>query len=304
MKFKFLSFLFFGFVFCTSNVRAQEICMVTAEYSIGEDYIVIWEQPADISTLDSVIIYRKQGGELVFSRVGAVAVGLTIPTKFTDVNANTIDTTKYSIAFKNNLNVEGPMSPWHQPVVYDYSSTGGGEWLWTAYKKENQLDESYITEYRCMMDQTGSGNFVSMGSISNTQLSWTDANWVANETYTFVMETELPSCSYIEKANINTSRSNIKQQFTNAEAGISESYLKGVSFDILSNPVSDNLTVLFNDELKNATIWVSAMNGKQFGKSKLTGNEFKLSVSELSQGVYFFNVEVNGVISTKRFIKN
>lgn len=303
MQFKLLSFLFLSLVFCSSKVNAQEICMVTAEYSLGEDYIVIWEQPADISTLDSVIIYRKQGQESVFSRVGAVAVGLTIPTKFTDVNATTTDTTKYSIAFKNNLNVEGPKSLWHQPVVYDYSGQGNGLWVWTAYKKENQLDESYITEYRCMMDQTGTGSFSSMGSISNTQNSWVDANWLNNETYTFVMETELPSCSYIEKANINTSRSNIKQQISTAEAGINESYLKGVSFDIVSNPVSDNLTVLFNDELNNATIWVSAMNGKQFGKSQLTGNNYKMSVSELSQGIYFFNVEVNGVISTKRFIK-
>lgn len=276
--------------------------MVSADFVDAENYIVFWEQPADISNLDSVIVYRKQGLESVFTRIGAVAVGPTIPTKYTDLNANTMDTTKYSIAFKNNLNIEGPMSPWHQAVVYDYSSQGQGIWIWTPYKKENQLNVDYITEYRCMLQMPGD-SFTNIGSMSNTTTSWTDANWTSHTDGMYVIETELPTCSYIEKANINTSRSNIKQQFTNAEAGISEPSLLGVAYHILSNPVQDELIVKFETDLKNAVIWISSSNGSQFQKSQVNGNEFKTDISNFSQGFYFLNVEVNGVITSKRFIK-
>lgn len=291
-----------AFTFLSSGSFSQDICMVSADFVDGEDYIVFWEQPADISNLDSVIVYRKQGQESVFTRIGAVAVGPTLPTKFTDNNANTMDTTKYSIAFKTNLGVELPMSPWHQAVVYDYSGQGNGIWIWTAYKKEDQVDPSYIVEYRCMLQMPGNP-YVNIGSMSNTTLSWTDANWSSHTDGFYVIETELPTCSINEKANINTSRSNIKQQFTNAEAGLNESTLKGTMFSFLSNPVETVLSVEFEQDVQNGKLWISSVNGQQLSMTTFKGKTFQLNVSEFSQGVYFFNVEVNRVITTKRFVK-
>ena len=288
--------------FLSNNSFSQDICMVSADFVDGENYIVFWEQPADISNLDSVIVYRQEGQETVFTRIGAVAVGPTLPTKFTDTNANTMDTTKYSIAFKTNVGVELPMSPWHQAVVYDYSGQGNGIWIWTAYKKEDQVDPSYIVEYRCMLQMPGDP-YVNIGSMSNTTLSWADANWTSHTDGLYVIETELPTCSINEKANINTSRSNIKQQFTNAEAGIKESTLQGTMFTFLSNPIETELFVEFEKEIQNAKVWVSSVNGQQLSMTPFTGKTFQLNVSEYSQGVYFFNVEVNGVITTKRFVK-
>lgn len=295
--------ILFTFNLLNNLAFSQEICMVSADTTTGLDYTVYWEQPADISNLDSVIIYRQLGMASGFFRIGAVKVGVSNPTHFKDINANTIAFSRYAIAFKDNSNSEGPLSLWHQPVVFDYSSTGGGEWLWTQYEIENQLNPSYISEYRCLLDINGTGNFSLLGTAQNNESTWIESNWTSQPTWHYVLETVLPGCTYIEKANINTSRSNIKQQFTNAEAGITETSLTAVLFEILNNPVSDNLTVVFNDDLKNATVWVSGMNGAQYNKSNLTGNEFKMSVSELSQGVYFFNVLVDSVISTKRFIK-
>lgn len=288
--------------FLSNHSHSQEICMVSADFTNGEDYIVFWEQPADISNLDSVIIYRQQGQETVFTRVGAVEVGPTLPTKFTDSNANTMDTTKYSIAFKTTVGVELPMSPWHQAVVYDYSGQGNGIWIWTAYKKEGQVDPSYITEYRCMLQMPGAP-YVNIGSMSNTTLSWTDANWASHTDGFYVIETELPTCTINEKANINTSRSNIKQQITNAEAGINESSLKGTMFTFANNPVQSDLLVEFEQEMQQAKVWVSSVNGQQVSRITVTGKSVQLNVSDLSQGVYLFNVEVNGVITTKRFVK-
>ncbi len=285
------------------SAQSQTICNATADTVDGVDYIVYWEQPSNITNIDSAIIYKDVMLSGTFVRVGAVKVGATDPTHFRDYNSNTLLITRYAVAFKDLSNVEGPRSLWHQPVVLDYDPAGLGVWNWTPYQIENQVSSAYIVEYRCMIDLLANGNFTLLGTVSNTQLAWTDANWASHTASYYVMETVLPTCNFIEKANINTSRSNIKQQFTNAEAGISESSLKGVKFDILSNPVSDNLEIIFNEELNNATIWISATNGTQLENAKVTGTEYKSSISHLSQGIYFVNVEVNGVVTTKRFIK-
>lgn len=293
----------FTFTFLYNLAFSQEVCMVSADATTGQDYIVYWEQPADISNLDSVIIYRQLSLASGFFRIGALEVGVSSPTYFTDVNANTIAFSRYAIAFKDDNNVEGPLSLWHQPIVLDWNSNGTGELFWTKYQKENQVDESYIASYEYFIDETGTGSFITFGVVMNYETLMYDGNYGAHPNAQYYVQASLPVCNFQTKANINTSRSNIKQQYTNAEASINESNLNGVGFTILNNPATDNLTVEFKDNLKDATIWVSAMNGTQYNKSNLTGNEFKMSVSELSQGVYFFNVEVNGIISTKRFIK-
>ena len=59
-------FLFFSLFFSTLTTQAQSICLVSADYQTGEDYIVFWEQFADLTNLDSVLIYRQQGTETSF----------------------------------------------------------------------------------------------------------------------------------------------------------------------------------------------------------------------------------------------
>ena len=101
----------------TIVTQAQEICIVTADFTNGTNYIVYWEQPDDITGLDSVIVYRKQSTDNIFSRIGAVNVGAGEQTFFEDAAANTIDVTKYAIAYKTDGGVIGALSPWHQPMV-------------------------------------------------------------------------------------------------------------------------------------------------------------------------------------------
>ena len=77
-----LILLIFAALFVFSNVKAQSICMVTADFQLAESYIVIWEPFADISAIDSVFIYRKEGTETSFTKVGAVDVTLDSETIF------------------------------------------------------------------------------------------------------------------------------------------------------------------------------------------------------------------------------
>ena len=280
--------------------NAQNICLVTAS-SGGQDYIIYWEPFADYTGLDSMLIFRKQPNDLSFEQVGSVKLGPTESTYFTDENVSTILPTKYAIAIRDDLGDIGVMSPWHQGIVMDY--LGNGAFNWTAYQKEDQVDESYITGYECMMDPSGTGGYTSMGGMPNTQLSWNDANFQSHTNGSYYIIAELPACEYQEKANINTSRSNIKQQISNGQSGVEEHTIEGISFEVVPNPVTDQLVVQFNTQ-QEVQLWVSDASGAIVQSDRASGMEWVADVHELPAGVYFVNVKHEGVVSTKRFVKH
>ena len=268
--------------------------------------MVLWEQFADVSLIDSIYIYRREGVESVFSKIGAVDVTLTSPTYFVDTDANTMDTTKYAISYLYNSGLESSRSAWHQPVVLDYIENNDGQILWTKYKKEGQLDESYIFSYECFMDPNGIGNFTSMSTMMNYDITWFDQAYLTHPSCKYVLEVSLPNCDVITKSNINTSRSNIKNQQSNATilgggtSGIQ--YLKGTNYSVSPNPANEIITVSTEKEV-NGKIWISNLKGQEFLNQNISGNMVELDINELPSGVYFVNIENEGVVSSKKIVK-
>jgi hypothetical protein len=282
----------------STQLNAQEICLVSADYIDGTNYIVSWEKPFDTSGLDSVYIYRKVGTETSFTKIGAQ--GMAELSLFKDLTSNTMDTTKYKISFVDNAGNESVLSPWHQAVVLDYSAE---TLIWTKYKKENQVDETYIVSYECLRDQTGLGAYASMGiwDWGGTN-AWFDQEAFANPESTYYVEVVLPSC-YISKANINTSRSNIKKQFSNSEVSINEASAS----DILAfypNPVTTQLTFKIQPSYVNSNYSIVDFNGKEVLTGKVSSSEMNINIQDLPKGAYFFNVENASNGLTKTFVKN
>lgn len=295
-----LKFILFLAFLSVKTVNAQSICMVTADYQLAENYIVIWEPFTDISNIDSVFIYRKEGTEPSFTKIGAVDVTSDSETIYIDETANTRDTTKYAISILNNLGVESGLSPWHQSVVLDYTENGNFEW--TRYKKEDQENESYIFSYEFRVDDTGLGQFTSMGIFMNYQLFWFDGSYLLRPDAQYDVLTVLPECNFQTRANINTSRSNIKQQISNAAAGLDDN-IKGVSYSIFPNPSFSNLTIQLEEKLA-AKVWISTTKGEISNETAISNSDFvTLDVSNLAAGIYFANVEQNGVVSSMKFVK-
>lgn len=291
--------------FSTLKMNAQTICMVTADFQSGEDYMVMWEQLADVTLIDSIFIYRQAGTETVFSKIGAVDVTLTSPTYFVDANVNTMDTTKYYISYLYTSGTESTRSYWHQPSVLDYDDVVGGDIVWTKYKKEDQIDESYIFSYECFMDPIGLGNFQSMSVMMNYQTSWYDQSYASNPSCKYVVEVSLPDCNVLTKSNINTSRSNIKNQQSNSTiAGETSSipHLQGTDYSVGPNPATDVVTVSISEKI-NGNVWVSDMKGQVFNAAVVEGTSIDLDISSLTSGVYMVNLENNGVVTSKKFIK-
>lgn len=279
----------------TSFLRAQSVCMVTADFVTGEDYIVIWEPFADNSGLDSVIVYRQQGTETVFSKIGSVKIGENENTHYTDVNANTMDSTKYAISILDSSGVESPRSLYHQPVLLDYF--GAGQLDWTPYYIEDQIDDSYIYGYIFKRDISGLGFFEQL--LWQDTTGYIDGQYLLEPNSRYLVDTQLPNCNFT-KANINTSRSNIKQQFSNASVGIDE---KKILVSIQPNPAQDELTIHYSQALSNATVWICDIEGNQVYKNQSNGDHLTISIQGLSSGSYFINTLNNGRVSTVKFIK-
>ena len=288
-----------------NKVNAQAICMVTADYQDAESYLVIWVEFTDVSNIDSIYIYRQKGIETVFTKIGAVDVTLTSPTYFIDNSANTRDTTKYAISYLNASGVETARSAWHQAVVMDYNEvTGMGYLTWTKYKKEDQTDESYIFSYECKMDETGLGMQQSMAVMMNNEFAWTDQSADLHPNASYELLVSLPDCNVMTKANINTSRSNIKNQQSNAyiEDHLSLSVLSGTKFTLAPNPTVDNLTVTMEESIKGKA-WISNAKGENIVGILIDGKSVSFDTTLLSSGVYFLSIESKGVVTSKKFIK-
>lgn len=299
----------------------QQICMVTADYETGEDYVIMWEPIEDVTGIDSIFVYRKQGLELEFSHVGSVAVTESSSTYFIDTTANTSDTTKYSIVYIYSDLSYSPLSPWHQASVMDYA--GNGDLVWTKYKKEDQTDESYIDGYEVLKDNLGIGNFLGLGSLLNSVLGLTDILYILTPQAKYVVEVSLPSCNVQEKANIHTSRSNIKQQVSNPGSSTNTdavnpyppvfetdpgnttaiNSLNGIEFQLSPNPAREELNLQLEKIETVDEIRILDLSGKNLIESlHPSSTNFSISTAELNNGMYLIQVESNGSVASKRFI--
>lgn len=289
-------------IFNTFNANSQEVCLVSSDFQNGEHYMVVWEKPPITSGIDSVFIYRELPTESAFVKIGAQ--GMNDLSFYTDLTSNTMDSARYAISYLYNTGLETPRSLWHQSVVLDYSPLGTtqGTLIWSKYKKENQTNDLYVMSYNCMMDQTGLGAFVSMGFFMNYDYFWLDQSFTAHPEAQYYIETTLPTCN-ITKANINTSRSNIKRQAPNSEATVEEQLFQ-LNIAISPNPADEVLQVSLNENLMNAQILITDATGKIAYNSKVNSTEMAINIAKFNKGIYFMNVDINGRVISKSFMKN
>lgn len=284
----------------SNTIQAQNICMVTADFNEAENYIVIWEQPSNAALLDSVYIYRKQEGEFSYTKIGSQSVDEL--SFFVDQTSNTIKNTWYRISFVDFNGIEGVMSPYHKPVVLDYQD---GLLIWTQYVKEDQVDETWIAGYACMRDETGLGMYSTMGYwetvTGQTTTQWFDQEAATYPNFTYQMQIDLPSCA-VTRANINTSRSNIKRQFSNSEASVDE--LTSSSVVIAPNPVEDVMNIELDQKFVDQYYSISDATGKEVMSGKISNDKMQLAMDNLEKGTYFLHIQFQGKFYSKAFMKN
>ena len=79
-------------------------------------------------------------------------------------------------------------------------------------------------------------------------------------------------------------------------------YLKGTNYSVSPNPATEIITVSTEKEV-NGKIWISNLKGQEFLNQNISGNMVELDINELPSGVYFVNIENEGVVSSKKIVK-
>lgn len=293
--------LFISAFLMSLGSNAQSICFVSADFDDADDFIVFWEKPVDFLNYDSVFIYRRLADtEPGFTKIGAKHM-VSDGSYFQDTAVVTYKTTDYAISFWKPGGIETSLSPYHRPVILDYQD---GNLVWTMYEKEFVTGDSWIFSYRCMRDGLGLGFYDEMGSWEATgnSGSWFDQQSSTSLNFTYQMEMDMPVCVVTGRANINTSRSNIKNQFSNAEAGVDEK--QSVIINLTPNPTVDQINIKVEQKFVGNEFIISDLSGRIIQNGKIPSNDFTLNLAGEQNGTYLFTIQNAGKMHSKVFLKN
>jgi len=277
---------------------SQEVCLVTCDFQTGENNLIMWEELADNTNLDSMLVYRKSAGESSFSKIGSVKIGG--PTFFTDDQVDTKVINQYRIATLDSNGVVGAPSMWHQPMTLDY--VDNGLFTWTSYEREDGFEPYYI---ELLVDETGLGIYNLAGGElqASGTVTWLDDEFSSRPVgTTYFVRAEVSPCNISTKANINTSRSNIKQAISTGSLGINDAG-KTNYFNIYPNPTSDHLQIVLNDTEVNARYEIIAVSGELVLSGTLDQKETNLNLSQLASGFYTVTVYATNQQFKKPFVK-
>ena len=83
------------------------------------------------------------------------------------------------------------------------------------------------------------------------------------------------------------------------------SFGEGLGVRIFPNPVSQNLSIHFQNQIPFAEINVLNVLGETVLKQNISNsNNTTLNVANLTNGIYFIQIKSNNILVTKKFIKN
>lgn len=278
---------------------SQELCLVTCDYQTGENNLIMWEPFVDNTNLDSVFIYRKSDGESVFSKIGSTKVGES--TVFTDNDVDTKINNWYRMAVLDSNGVVGTVSTWHKPMSLDYS--GSGEFVWSSYEREDLVEPFYVG---VLVDETGLGiYYTAAGQLATSGTNtWIDPNFTTRPTGTkYYFTADVTSCNIQTKANINTSRSNIKQQIATGALGLTEIGSMSLVVQLFPNPASTSITLGLNFTPTDATYSIVDLSGKIIQSGIISKKETMINIADFSSGYYTLVLKEKDKTFIKNFVK-
>jgi hypothetical protein len=175
------------------------------------------------------------------------------------------------------------LSPYHNTI---YMTKTGGTFNWNQYQIESQASPlSQLSNYRLLRDDNSTGNWVVVGAVAGSQTSINDPNYTGYPNGSWRIETQW-GISCTPTKSLNTTRSNTKSLLY---SGVKES-VKESSISVYPNPFNTQTTISFPKEVKNATIRIIDVLGKEVKSVNFTGKELILEKGMLNEGIYFLQL--------------
>jgi hypothetical protein len=276
--------------------------MVTVD-SVSQNNVIIWDKTA-FAHIDSFIVYREVAVNN-YQPIGAVpydSLSLFVDTTRTKYFPNTGDpnagTYRYKLGMKDSCGNISMLSPYHNTI---YILNNSGAFTWTQhYTIENAANP--VISYILMRDDMSNGNWHAINSVSGTQQTIIDPNYLTYQlTGSWRVETQWSiSCNPTkinpELLSFNSSRSNIYSLVN----GVHE-YYHNPSVSIYPNPAESEFVVQCSLQGVH-DFEVYDVFGKVIFKTILNAKQQTLTPI-LSSGMYFYKVSDSGTtIATGKLI--
>jgi hypothetical protein len=266
------------------------ICMVTVD-SLSQFNQVIWTKPFT-SEIDSFIVYREITTD-TYKRLGAIpyqgALSIFIDTVRTKYFPNTGDpnagTYRYKIQVVDTCGGYSDLSPYHN-TIFIYNSNGTFTWP-KLYSIENGINP--VNSYVLMRDDSSSGHWHAINSVSGTQYTVTDpaysiykdiAKWRVETLWSIVC---IPSKD-LKATAYSTSRSNKASKET---SGIADQEFHDL-FSLYPNP-TDGKTTLEIKEQVDPGIYIRIYNctGELILEKQIVNRLSTFDLSDQPAGIYY-----------------
>lgn len=283
----------------------NDICVVTVD-SATTTNLVVW-QKVETTGISHYNIYREtsaQGNYALIDTVNATSLSV-----FNDVVASPMERSwRYKISAVNECGVEGPLSIAHQTIHLEMMPGATGtdvDITWNPY------EGAAFSNYHIYRFTTASGEWEEIAVVPVTQLAYTDNTIPATPGLDYMVEMELDdTCTAViwRAQDFNSSRSNKDKAQFNAGNGtgdshnsITESYLDAIR--VYPNPATDRI-IIEQETAQPLLIEIRSVDGQVVQSTEMIQLFKEIRINDLSDGIYFVSIRLNGVEQTKRFIKN
>jgi hypothetical protein len=266
------------------------ICMVTVD-SLSQYNQVIWTKPFTPS-IDSFIVYREVSTD-IYKRIGAVpyqgALSIFTDTVRMKYFPNTGDpnagTYRYKLQVVDTCGSYSALSPYHNTI---FISNSNGTFTWPRlYSIEN--GNNPVNSYILMRDDSSSGNWHAINSVTGTQYTVTDpaysvykdiARWRIETQWSIVC---IPSKDQLA-ATYSTSRSN---KTSKVISGISEPGFHDL-FLLFPNPAVGKFTIEIQEQYSpGLNIRIYNCTGQLILEHQTTNRSSAFDLSDHPPGIYY-----------------
>jgi len=273
------------------------ICMVTVD-SLSQFNQVIWTKPF-APEIDSFIVYREISTDN-YQRLGAVpyqgALSIFIDTVRTKYFPNTGDpnagTYRYKLQVTDTCGNYSELSPYHNTI---FISNNNGTFTWPRlYTIEDGVNP--VNSYVLMRDDSSSGHWHAINSVSGTQYTVTDpaysvykdiAKWRVETLWSIICT---PSSDRTSTA-YNTSRSN---KASKEISGVDDPEFHDL-FSLYPNPSDGKITLEIKEHYDRRTsIRIFNFTGELILEKQIINRLSTFDLSNQAAGFYYIQVECGG----------
>jgi len=277
------------------------ICLITVDTATNTNQMN-WNNPVstDIARYN---IYKESSQNGLYYLVDTV--NYHHMSQWTDPNANPqVRSWKYRLSVVDQCGDESPQSAEHKTIHLNINSGLGGAYnlIWDEY-----IGFAYSTYI--ISRYTIAGGWVQIATVPANVLSYTDASPPAN-TYSYKVEAVASyNCTPSTRAQINTSRSNIKT--VSASPLEVQEMIQPYAFTLFPNPNDGHFTVGYPYSQDGYVIHVYNVVGQEVYSSRIAAaeaaqsiNSKEVSLDALPAGIYTLSFNgSNGKVIKKVIVR-